>query len=345
MLSTRNLSNAARMSATSGRMSAVRGDVQNVENDISTLRRDVASLRADATAAVAGTPLMAQREALTKMRMDKESLLRKEYERNLESKAALDQRIKNEAEDLRRMEYEKCNPPCPPKKPACPPACPPKVECPKPCPPPPCPEPCDPCEKPDPCDPCADPCKKNFMTRHYLWVYILVAIIVLVVIFWYGASKECKWKKMNCKGVEWACSSSGRAILAIFLIIAVLLFAWSCAAAAGGQRMNGCGKKANIMILVFVVVMILILIAFIQFFRGSVKSAYWLMIVVLIIAIIGTVLLAYWKLTGAAIAMGIFAIWALVMVWVFNRCSRQHCGRKDSSSSVSSSDVTSTTSA
>ena len=183
--------------------------------------------------------------------------------------------------------------------------------------------------------------EQNIMTRHHLWVYIIVTIIVLIIIFWYGASQQCHWKKMCCKGVEWACSSSGKLLLGLFLIIALLMFAWSCASVAGWCRMMGVNNKANMVIGIFIIVIILVLIAFIQFFRKDFSTAYWLMLVVLIIAIIGTILFAYWKATGPAIAMGIFAIWALVMTYIFQRINscNSKCKNNGTSNSNSSGDT------
>ena len=52
---------------------------------------------------------------------------------------------------------------------------------------------------------------RSFMTRNNLWAYLLVALIVLVIIFWFAVS-GCKrdiFEKLHCKGVEWVKGSSG----------------------------------------------------------------------------------------------------------------------------------------
>jgi hypothetical protein len=325
--------------------------------------------------------MMHERQRNWDMQTQKINTLDHDYDMKAKKIAMLQQEMRADAQIADTLRHErqavaaiacspKCTPPvtaCPPMLPVCPAPCPPKVECPPPCPPPACPPkvecpppcapvcppPCEPvcpppCEPvcPAPCDPCAKP--GNMMTRNYLWVYILVAIIVLVVIFWYCCSKDCKdkHKKMNCKGMEWANCSSGKVIMGIFLVLAVLLFSWSIACAAGWQRAMCQPMRANFLVLVFVIVMVLLLVAFIQFCRGSYKCAYWCMLVILLIAIVGTILIAYWKCTGPAVAMGIFALWALVVTYCFQRCSCQNkCNKKgnvhesdDGTSVVSSSD-------
>src|SRR5258706_13315383 len=53
---------------------------------------------------------------------------------------------------------------------------------------------------------------RNYMTKNYLWVYLLIAIIVLVIVFWFavGCNRNDDFEKLHCKGVEWIKGSSGR---------------------------------------------------------------------------------------------------------------------------------------
>ena len=352
-----SISQMPRMSATATKLAAARSvavDAQNLARDAEQLKADVATLRSGRGSMASHTTshvdhhqaMVNDRQRQWDMQTQKIHALDHDYDMKLKEAAMLQQKAQATARIADTLRHEReamaaiacsptCKPPvtaCPPVMPVCPAPCPPKVECAPVC---------------APACPPVDPCTGNFLTRNYMWVYILIAIIVLVVIFWYACSKDCKdkCKKMSCKGMEWANCSSGRIILGLFLVIAVLLFTWSIARGAAAQRACCKPMNANFLVLVFIIVMVLLLVAFIQFFRGSYKSAYWCILVILLIAIVGTILLAYWRCTGPAVAMGIFALWALVMTYCFQRCSSQNkCkkgnvhGSDDGTSVVSASD-------
>lgn len=181
---------------------------------------------------------------------------------------------------------------------------------------------------------------RNFMSRNHLWVYILIAIIVLVIIFWYACSgcRADEFDKLHCKGIEWMKGSCGRAVMALFLIIALLLLAWSASTVSGCYRMMGDMGRANMVMGLFIVIIILVLIAFIFFYQRDFNTAYWFMLFVLLLGILATIMFAYFKFTGPALAMALFSLWALFIVWCFYKvgcCNPCHKGGNSSGSSGS----------
>jgi uncharacterized membrane protein YgcG len=166
----------------------------------------------------------------------------------------------------------------------------------------------------------------NFMTKNYLWVYLLIVIIVLVIIFWYANSKCHKeeFEKLHLKHVEWLKGSSGRCVLGLFLAIALLFLAWGCASTSGMYRCGGDMNKSNMMMGLFGVLVLLVLIAFILFFRGSFSTAYWLMIFTFIIGLLATIFFAFYRMTTAACCLGLFSAFSLFCLWIFHKVNRQN---------------------
>ncbi len=343
-------------SSSSVKSASVRRDLQALNRDAGQLQRDTSAdmgMGMNDDMPMSRKPM--DRDTLWRMQSQKEAVTRAKYEQDYRAKLAAEAVL---AADVQRMQAQACETAAVMKA-QCAPVCPPKVECPKPCPPcdpcpkecpkpcpdecpKPCPDPCDVPACPDPCDPCAN---KGY--GKWMWVYLLVAVIVLIIIFVVAARQDKKCRNLSYKGVEWANCGSGKVIMGIFLVIALLLLAWACAAVTG-QQLACCMKgRAWLALALFVVIIVLVLIAFIQFFRGSFKSAYWLMVAVLVLALIATILFAYWRATGPAVAMGLFTIWSIVIVWLFQRVKCQNHGHGSKSGRVvvpPADDATSSTS-
>jgi hypothetical protein len=166
----------------------------------------------------------------------------------------------------------------------------------------------------------------NYVTHNYLWVYIVAALLVLLVIFWYGSTADVKARldDLNVVGVEWLTSSSGKMMLGLFTFVAVLLFAWAASYSSGWYRMLGDTNKCNLIIGFFVVTVLVMLAGSILFLRGSYSTAYWLALLVALMGVIATVYLAYVKATGPAVAAGIFTLWALVMSYATYKVKEQN---------------------
>lgn len=169
----------------------------------------------------------------------------------------------------------------------------------------------------------------HFMARNYLWVYLMLAVIVLVIIIWY-ASTGCRaneFDRLHVKGVEWIRGSSGRTIMALFLAVALLLLAWSFSSVSGMYRCAGDMNKSNILMGAFGLMLLLVLITFILFYNGSFTTAYYFALFTLLLAVLVTVMFAYYRFSGAALALGLFALFALMATWVIHRISCQNPSR------------------
>jgi magnesium-transporting ATPase (P-type) len=180
---------------------------------------------------------------------------------------------------------------------------------------------------------------KHFMTRNYLWAYLLFAVIVMVVIFWYAVSgcRADDFDRLHCKGVEWIKGSSGRTIMGLFLIIALLLVAWACSSVSGIYRCMGDMNKCNGVMGIFGLMMVLVLITFILFYRGSFTKAYYFALFTLLMALLVTIMFAYYKFSAAACAMGLFTLWAVLAAWVIHKVSCQNPCRRGRGGSGSGS--------
>jgi hypothetical protein len=180
---------------------------------------------------------------------------------------------------------------------------------------------------------------RGFMTRHNLWAYLLVALIVVVIIFWLAFS-NCKkdiFDKLHCRGVEWIKGSSGRVIMGLFLVIALMLAAWASSCVAGAYRCMGDLNRSNLVMGAFGLLMLLVLVTFVLFYRGSFTTAYYFAIVTFLMALLMVIMFAYYGFTGSAIAMGLFALWALMVTWVAHKVSCQNPCSKGSGSGSGSS--------
>lgn len=178
---------------------------------------------------------------------------------------------------------------------------------------------------------------RSFMTRNNLWAYLLVALIVLVIIFWFAVS-GCKrdiFEKLHCKGVEWVKGSSGRVIMGLFLVIALLLAAWASSYVSGAYRCMGDLNRSNLVMGAFGLLMVLVLATFVLFYRGSFTTAYYFALVTFLFSLLMVVMFAYYRFAGPAMAMGLFALWALLTSWVTHKVSCQNPSDSGSGSSVS----------
>lgn len=180
---------------------------------------------------------------------------------------------------------------------------------------------------------------RSFMTRNNLWAYLLVALIVLVIIFWFAVSgcKKDVFDKLHCRGVEWIKGSSGRVIMGLFLVLALLLAAWSASCVAGAYRCMGDLNRSNLVMAAFGLMMILVLVTFVLFYRGSFTNAYYFALVTFLLALLVVIMFAYYGFTGPAMAMGLFALWALMITWVTHKVSCQNPCSSGSSGSGSGS--------
>ena len=147
---------------------------------------------------------------------------------------------------------------------------------------------------------------------------MVIAILVLVIIFWYGSSKEVhrQLHHLNVKGAEWITSSSGKIMKGIFTVLAVLLLAFACSSSASGYR--GCSDtmKSSMMIGLYILVLGMILAGFILFFTENYESAYYVAIITLILTVLAALNLAITRRGGAALAMAFVAVFAGVCAYV-----------------------------
>jgi tryptophan-rich sensory protein len=162
---------------------------------------------------------------------------------------------------------------------------------------------------------------------------MVIAILVLVIIFWYGSSKEVhrQLHHLNAKGVEWITSSSGKIMMSIFIIAAVLLLAFACSSAASGY--SGCSDKmkSSMMIGLFILVLGLILAGFILFFTENYESAYYVAIITMILTVLAALNLALTRRGGAALAMAFVAAFAGVCAYVAYQINSNNksCHKRD----------------
>lgn len=177
-------------------------------------------------------------------------------------------------------------------------------------------------------DPCEDPCADNGhgYNKQYMWIYLIVAALVMLVFFWYGTSTEVKERlaALNVDGVEWVTSSTGKLVQSVFFAGAFILFAWACSKASSGYGMAGDMRMCWFAIGFFLVTSLVILAGFVLFFKGSYHSAYYAALLALLMGVVGTVGLFYWKHTGPAVAMAVFSLWALVTTYAAQKVCKQN---------------------
>lgn len=167
---------------------------------------------------------------------------------------------------------------------------------------------------------------RNYMTKNYLWVYLLIAIIVLVIVFWFavGCNRNDDFEKLRCKGCEWLKGGSGRTVMGLFLVIAVFLAAWAMSTVAGYYRCGCDMNRSNMVMAAFGLLMLLVLVTFIMFYRGSFTTAYYLALFTLLLALLITISFFYFKFNGPALAMLVFFLWTLLIAWCFHKVSCQN---------------------
>jgi hypothetical protein len=178
-----------------------------------------------------------------------------------------------------------------------------------------------------------------YMKRNYLWAYLLVALIIFIIIIWYSLSGDrvCLFDKIHARCIEWIKGSSGRLVMGLFLAIALLLSAWAMAHVAGMYRMMCESGKATTTLVCFGILMILILAMFLCFYGGSFSTAYVLAILLFLFSLLITLMFAYYRCTGPAVAMALVTLWALMMCWVTGKVSAQNCSTGNGSSGSSGS--------
>ena len=163
----------------------------------------------------------------------------------------------------------------------------------------------------------------SMMTRNYLWVYLLISVLVFCIICWLAMKTENKarFDALVVTGVEWIKGSSGRAMLGFFLLVALLLHAWS---SCGVGAHLGTQTYSNMFAGFFAVTMLLVLVGFSLFFAGSYTSAYYVALLVLLINLVSTCVFGYWKMTGMCVASVVFTLWTVLMTWVAYKISIQN---------------------
>lgn len=121
------------------------------------------------------------------------------------------------------------------------------------------------------------------VNRNAVWVFIVVAIIVLIIIFWVG---KCGMQWYNNLNHSWSCMKGGNMVVwAVLFVIIVLLAAY-----VSGRAYSMANHSTRTGIAVtFGLSMLFLLIWFGVFFsKQCVKSSVWFGVIALILAILWT---------------------------------------------------------
>jgi hypothetical protein len=175
------------------------------------------------------------------------------------------------------------------------------------------------------------------MKQYYLWAVVI--IVFLVVVFWYGNTREVKnrIRRWNTDRVHWVRDS--KVFTVILTVLGVVALAWACGYSASCFSSHGDDMKCKLMTGVFLLIMVLLLAAFLCLFSGRLGAAYWLSIAIFVIGLLGTAALLMSKMLLQGFAMMLFvlvlALPLLVATYRIRRNNRRghhhhhHGGRVD----------------
>jgi len=148
---------------------------------------------------------------------------------------------------------------------------------------------------------------KEQFGRPELWVYIVIAIILIVVLLYVANDYKCVFEDL--KMCSW---SSNYIVGAIVMVVGLLIFAY---ASFVGQVQSGDNTCRYMIVALFGAVCVLLVIAFTLFFRnGDYTGAFYVAMVILLLAALH--MYFCWRAKhGAGWLSFVFVVVSVLFVW------------------------------
>lgn len=153
-----------------------------------------------------------------------------------------------------------------------------------------------------------------FTSDWVLWVYLVIAAIVLVICWWIAAVRDSVnyWKSLTM--VSWA---QNLWVMGILMIVALLLLAYATYRAYVASDILGDRLNVNMIMLTFALQMVLLVVAFAVLFRNHQTSTAFYFVLLLVVITAWQFYL--FQRSGDRVAVWLlllYAIWLVVALFI-----------------------------